>query len=35
MADPALGVLTRAAVFALHSRPSSTKKLYLDFDGKV
>jgi hypothetical protein len=31
MADPSS--ITVAAAFALHSRPSATKKIYLDFDG--
>jgi hypothetical protein len=27
--------ITQAQAFALHSRPSATKKIYLDFDGAV
>jgi hypothetical protein len=32
-ADPAAATMTRQFAFTLHSRPASTKKIFLDFDG--
>lgn len=33
--DVADSALTQAETFALHSRPASTRKIYLDFNGHV